>query len=242
MLRIDLSGKVALVTGASRGIGRCVSMRMAEAGAHVFMTARGEEALQSALRAVEEKGGRATAVPADVGSEKEVQRLFGRIVEEAERLDVLVNNAAVGIWGPLLDFSIDDFDTLMRVNARGVYLCCQYALRTMIPRRQGAIINIASVVGFKGYPNQSAYTASKHAVMGLTKSLAVEAQEHGVCVSAISPGGVDTELAAAGRPDLDRSILIRPDDIASTIFYLLSLSPSAWVDHIHVRRRAGTPF
>jgi 3-oxoacyl-[acyl-carrier protein] reductase len=242
MLRVDLSGKVALVTGASRGIGECVSSRLAEAGAHVFITARGEAALLSHQSAIEKAGGRATAVAADVGSEEDVRRLFGRIGDEAGRLDVMVNNAAVGIWGPLKDFSIEDFDTLMRVNARGVYMCCQLGLHMMIPKKEGVIINIASVVGFKGYPNQSAYTASKHAVMGLTKSLAVEAQPHGVCVSAISPGGVDTELAAAGRPDLDRSILIRPDDIAATIFYLLSLSPSAWVDHIHVRRRTGTPF
>jgi 3-oxoacyl-[acyl-carrier protein] reductase len=112
----------------------------------------------------------------------------------------------------------------------------------MSPRRQGYIINISSVVGFKGYPNQAAYTATKHGVMGITKSLAVEAQPHGIRVSAVLPGGVDTALAAAGRPDLDRSVLLQPRDIAQAVLYLLSLSERAAVDEIYIRRRSSAPF
>jgi 3-oxoacyl-[acyl-carrier protein] reductase len=137
---------------------------------------------------------------------------------------------------------MEDFDRLMNVNVRGIYLCCQEGLKLMIPAGRGYIINIASVVGFKGYPNQSAYTASKHAVMGMTKSLAVEAQAYGVYVAAISPGGVDTGLASAARPDLDRSQLILPRDIADSVLFLLSLSGRAWVDHIYIRRRTSSPF
>jgi len=115
-------------------------------------------------------------------------------------------------------------------------------MRLMIPRRSGYIINISSVVGFKGYPNQGAYTASKHGVMGLTRTLAVEAADHDIRVSAILPGGVDTDMVANARPDLDRSILIRPEDIATTVGYLLSLSDRAHVDEIYVRRRTAKPF
>ena len=112
----------------------------------------------------------------------------------------------------------------------------------MIPAGSGFIINLSSVVGFKGYVNQSAYTATKHGVMGLTKSLAAEVQEHGISVSAILPGGVDTDFIGAARPDLDRSILIPPEDIAKTVLFMLSLSDRTMVDQIYIRRRTGTPF
>jgi 3-oxoacyl-[acyl-carrier protein] reductase len=112
----------------------------------------------------------------------------------------------------------------------------------MVAQRSGAIINISSVVGFKGYPNQAAYTASKHGVVGLTKSLAAEAQEHDIRVSVILPGGVDTHLVGDARPDLDRSVLMQPEDIAQTVLYLLSLSDRAHVDQIYIRRRTSKPF
>ena len=112
----------------------------------------------------------------------------------------------------------------------------------MTLRKSGYIINISSVVGLKGYPNQAAYTASKHGVVGLTKSLAVEAQEHGVRVSAILPGGVDTDLVGRARPDLDRSVLMQPEDIAQAVLFLLSLSDRCAIDQIYIRRRTSNPF
>jgi 3-oxoacyl-[acyl-carrier protein] reductase len=112
----------------------------------------------------------------------------------------------------------------------------------MEPRRRGYIINISSVVGFKGYVNQAAYAATKHGIMGLTKALALEAQPHGIRVSVVLPGGVDTELVRAARPDLDPKDLLQPDDIAQTVLYLLSLSDRAAVDQIYIRRRNSQPF
>ena len=162
--------------------------------------------------------------------------------ERFGRLDVLINNAGIGRFGPLVDFASADLRQLAAVNLLGTFWCCQQAMRLMIPQRRGYIINISSVVGFKGYPNQAAYTATKHAVMGLTKSLAVEAQAHGIRVSAILPGGVDTGLAAGARPDLDPSILLQPEDIAQTVMFLLSLSERAAIDEIYVRRRTSQPF
>jgi len=153
-----------------------------------------------------------------------------------------VNNAGIGLFGKVADFAAADLDRVMAVNLRGTFLCCREAMKLMIPQRSGYIINISSVVGIKGYPNQSAYTASKHAVMGLTKSLAVEAQPHGIRVSAVLPGGVDTEMVQASRPDLDRSVLLQPDDIAQTVMFLLSLPERAAIDEIYIRRRASQPF
>jgi 3-oxoacyl-[acyl-carrier protein] reductase len=241
-MKVDLKGHHALVTGGSRGIGRSISKALAEAGAHVILTARNRERLQRVEKEIRGAGGRASVIPADLSIEGDVLSLFDRIKENFEKLDILVNDAAIGLYGDLVDFPMEDFDRIMQLNVRGTYLCCQQAMKIMVPLKHGYIINLSSVVGFKGYPNQSAYTASKHAIMGFTKSLAVEAQKHNIHVSAIQPGAVETDLAFEARPDLDSSILIKPEDIASCVIFLLSLSERAWIDQIYVRRRNGTPF
>jgi len=239
---IDLKNRVALVTGASRGIGRGISLMLADSGVHVILTARSMDKLQKVKEEITSRGGNATVIPADIAKEQDIKTLFKIIKDKFGRLDIVINNAGIGIWGNLVDFSIEDFDKIMNINVRGTYLCCQQAMKMMIPQKNGYIINISSVVGFKGYPNQSAYTASKHAIMGLTKSLAVEAQEHNIRISAILPGGVETDLSFKARPDLDRSLLILPEDIAKTVLYLLSLSDRAMVDQIFVRRMSSSPF
>ncbi len=239
---LDLTDQVAIVTGASRGIGRAIAMALADCGAHVILAARDSDALATAAGGIIASGGRATAIPTDVTDEPAVTALFDRVHRDHARLDILINNAGIGIFSPLAEMPAADFDHVLQVNLRGTYLCCRHAMRRMIAQQRGTIINIASVVGFKGYPNQAAYTASKHGVMGLTKSLAVEAQPHGIRVSAILPGGVDTDMVGDARPDLDRSQLLAPEDIAQTVLYLLSLSDRAAIDQIYIRRRASQPF
>ena len=241
-MHVNLTEQIALVTGASRGIGRSICIALADSGAHTFLCARNTEKLNEVKREIENRGGSATVIPTDLSDEMQTISIFKKIAEQFGQLDILVNNAAIGLWGRLVDFALEDFDRVMNVNVRSVYLCCQQAMKLMIPAKKGFIINISSVVGFKGYPNQSAYTASKHAIMGLTKSLAVEAQEHNICVSVILPGGVDTDFIGDARPDLDRSILIPPEDIANTVLYLLSLSDRSMVDQVYIRRRTGSPF
>jgi 3-oxoacyl-[acyl-carrier protein] reductase len=239
---LNLSGQVALVTGASKGIGRAVAESLAERGAHVVLTARSEPGLAKVAELLRKSGGDASWHVADVGREADVDALFKAIDVEPGRLDILVNNAGVGEYGPLHEFSSEQFDRVIDTNLRGTFLCCREAMQRMIPRRQGTIINISSVVGFKGYPRQSAYAASKHGIMGLTKSLAVEAQEHDIRVSAVLPGGVDTDMVGQARPDLNRDELLQPEDIAQTVCYLLSLSPRAAIDQVYIRRRNSTPF
>ncbi len=187
-------------------------------------------------------GGKALALPLDLADEATVAALFDRIRARLGRLDILINNAGIGLFGPVLDFASADLDRLYTINVRGTFLCCQQALKLMIPQRSGYIINIASVVGFKGYPRQAGYVISKHGVMGLTKSLAIEAQAYGIRVSVVAPGGVDTDMIGNARPDLDRSGLMRTEDIAQTVMFLLSLSDQAAIDEIYIRRRAGQPF
>ena len=237
----DLTGQTAVVTGAGRGIGRAISLALAGRGAHVLLAARTQSELEETASRIATTGGSADVLTTDVADEAQVEQLFTR-TDELGRLDILVNNAGIGLFGPAVDFATTDFDRVLQINLRGTFLCSRAALKRMIPACRGMIINIASVVGFKGYPQQAAYTASKHGVMGLTKSFAAEAQEHGIRVSAILPGGVDTEMVAKARPDLDPSGLIRPEDIANTTLYLLSLSDQATVDQIYIRRRDGIPF
>lgn len=238
----SLQGQVAIVTGASRGIGKAISLAIARAGAQVVLVARAEKRLVEVQQEIERAGGHASIQTADLRSEDDIRWLFAYTQNAFGRLDVLVNNAGIGRFGPLADFATHDLDEVLMVNLRGTYLCCREAMKLMIPRRHGYIINISSVVGFKGYPSQSAYTAAKHGVMGITKSLAAEAQRHDIRVSAVLPGGVDTELATKARPDLDRAILLNPHDVAATVMFLLSLSDRASIDEIYIRRRTSTPF
>jgi len=238
----DLSGRVALITGAGRGIGRSIALALAEAGARTFLAARSSDQLERVAGEIRARGGEAEYLAADLSRADGVEAVFGALRQRQGSLDVLVNNAGLGLSGPLVEFPVESLDLLLAVNVKGLFLCCQQAMRLMAPARRGYIINISSVVGVKGYANQAAYAASKHAVMGITKSLAAEAQPHGIRVSAILPGGVDTSLMEALRPDLDKALLMKPDDIADAVRFLLSLSDSAAVDEIYIRRRSSAPF
>jgi 3-oxoacyl-[acyl-carrier protein] reductase len=241
-MRTDLAGRVALVTGGGRGIGRAIALSLAGAGVRVFLTARSADQLEAVAGEIRAAAHEAYFVPADVSSEEGVDAVFSAVQKVFGRLDILVNNAGLGASGPLVDFPITSFDELMAVNVRGVFLCCQRAMRLMIKTGSGSIINISSVVGIKGYSNQAAYAASKHAVMGITKALAAEAQSRGIRVSAVLPGAVDTGLMEALRPDLERSLLMKPQDVADAVLFLLSLSDTAAIDEIYIRRRTSAPF
>ncbi len=187
-------------------------------------------------------GGFAKTHPTDLSKNEDIEDLFKKIKKDFGQLDILINNAGAIKSGNMVDLSMEDFDMLIDVNLRAVYSCCQQALKIMIPAEKGYIINLSSVVGIKGYPGQTAYGATKHGVMGLTKALAAEVAEHGIRVSVILPGGVDTDLIREARPDLDSSVLIQPEDIADTVLYLLELPERAMVDQIYIRRSKSSPF
>ena len=239
----DLKDKVVLVTGASRGIGKAISIAVAQSGAEVILVARDEEKLKQVKEEINHFKGKAVVIKADFSKENEVIQLFEQIKKKYQRLDVLINNAGVASFGNTEDFPIEEFDKIMNVNIRSVFLACQKAIKLMKEKNSGYIINISSVVGFKGYNEQCAYGISKHGVMGLTKSLAVELQEQNIRVSAILPGGVYTDMVGDARPDLDISVLIDPKEIAHTILYLLSLwDTNAAVDQIYIRRNKSKPF
>lgn len=237
-----LEGRAALVTGAGRGIGRCIARALAEEGASVGLAARTEAELEAAREEIAAAGGAAACFPADMGDEREIVGLVRDVVAWAGRLDIAVNNAAAGLFGPLEDTDTADWDRVMAVNARGPFVLCREALPHLRAAGGGHIVNIASVVGTKGYADQSAYAASKHALMGMSKSLAREVQDDGIFVHAICPGGVNTDLIRAARPDLDPAELIDPADVAGAVVFMVTREGNAVVDQLTIRRHSSKPF
>lgn len=186
---MNLSGKKVIVTGAGRGIGRAIALAFAGEGSAVAAAARTVKEIEDTADEVRRQGAKSAAIRTDVTVESEVENLFSRSAEELGGIDILVNNAGAAVKKPFEETTPDDFDRVMAVNARGVFLCMKEAVRHM---RSGIIINISSGAGLNGLPELSAYSASKFAVIGLTESVAREMSH--IRVYAICPGGVDTEM------------------------------------------------
>lgn len=238
-----LAGRRVLITGASRGIGRAIAGALAEAGASVVLSARAGQALDQAVAKLRAAGGDAHAVPADLSDGDQTSSLIERAVTQLGGLDVLINNAGLGRYGTIEQFSLADWDAVMQINLRAPFILCQAAIPHLRASSQGTILNIASVVAHKGYVNQGAYSASKHGLLGLTKVLAAELRADGIRVQALCPGAVATEMVTQARPDLDPAALIRPEEIADWVLFLLTRrNAQAVIDDVHLRRATGEPW
>jgi 3-oxoacyl-[acyl-carrier protein] reductase len=242
MFNASLQNQVALVTGASRGIGAAISLALAREGTRVALVARSAHDLARVCQQIEATGGSALPVQADVSQETEVRAAVQAAVEHFGRLDILVNCAGIGVFKPLVETATEEWDRIMAVNARGPFLMCREVVPVMARHGGGCIVNIASVVGVKGYVNQAAYTASKHALMGMTKVLAQEVQAQNIRVHVICPGGVHTDLVTQARPDLDTSVLMTPEDVAEIALLLIKQKGNALIDQINVRRANSAPW
>lgn len=238
---MNLSGKTALITGASGGIGRALAQALAKSGANLALCGRDEERLSQTCALARDRGVEVVALPGDLTDPAYPAACVAQTVQSLGRLDVLINNAGIVLSKPFEDVQPDEYDRVMAVNARSPFLMCQAAL-PHLRASKGAIINIGSVVSHKGYPLQSAYAASKHALLGFTKALANEVFRDGVRVHVISPGGVFTDMVRAARPDLTPEGLILPEEIAEIALFLLSRRGNAVIDEIEVRRCGKAPF
>jgi 3-oxoacyl-[acyl-carrier protein] reductase len=230
-MQITLNDKVAIVTGGSRGIGRGISLALAQAGAAVAVNYKGNQAAaDEVVRAIEAAGGQALAIQADVSAAEDVERLFKAVTERFGRLDILVNNAGVTRDTLLLRMKEADFDAVLDTNLRGAYLCTRAALRPMTKARGGRIINITSVVGLIGNAGQANYSAAKAGLIGFTKAVAREMASRSITVNAIAPGYVDTEMTAGLGDQIKAAILENiplarlgtPEDIAGVVCFLAS--------------------
>jgi 3-oxoacyl-[acyl-carrier protein] reductase len=238
----QLAGKVAIVTGASRGIGRAISVALAQEAATIILAARSIQDLQKTTEQVTKAGGVAHIIHVELTEEDSIRNLVKVTGEKLGRLDILVNNAGVTHSAELQQTSTKDWQRCISINARAPFILCREALPLLKKSKAAHIINIASVVGVKGYPLQSAYTASKHALRGMTMSLAEELRGSNIRVHLLCPGGVDTDMVDRVRPDIAKDELIKPEEIAEMVLYLVTHKGNAVVDELRIRRATSAPW
>jgi 3-oxoacyl-[acyl-carrier protein] reductase len=225
-----ISGKVAVITGASRGIGRAISLALASHGAIIVADDVVEEPLLKLVAEIESAGGKAAHVVADVSKFADGQRIVDFAVERFDRIDILVNNAGITRDSLLMRMNEEDWDKVISVNLKGVFNCTRAAARQMFKQRSGRIVNISSVSGLMGTPGQANYAASKAGIVAFTKSAARELGARGVTVNAIAPGFIEGEMTSAMQPEWRQRVLEEipmkragtPDDVAKAVVFLCS--------------------
>ena len=239
----NLMGKTALITGAGSGIGRAIALRLAEDKINLVLCGRNAEKLNSVKYETEQHGIKSLVLLGDLEDDSYLLSCVDKAADYFGGLDILINNAGVPQKGSVEETLPEQFDKIMRVNVRAPYLLSQAALKWLRTSDCATIINISSVVGYKGYPQQSAYVASKHALSGFSKSLANEVYRDNIRVHIISPGGVYTDMVSVMRPDLTSDGMIMPSDIADTAAFLLNQrSSNAVIDEIRIHRAEKEPF
>ena len=226
---MDLEGHIALVTGASRGIGEVITTRLAGSGAKVAINYNtGVDAASSVVNAITASGGDAFAVGGDVSQEDQVESMVKQVVKRWGKLDILVNNAGITRDRLLMRMTSEEWDDVISVNLRGAYLCTRFALPHMVRQRHGRIVNISSVVGLSGNPGQANYAASKAGLIGFTKAVAREVASRNITVNAVAPGYITTAMVERLPEEAQKRILDRipmgrfgtPEDVAETVAFL----------------------
>ncbi len=244
---MNLQGKVALVTGSSRGIGRAIALRLAKDGAAVVVNFAGRvEQAQEVVASIDKAGGKAIAVLADVSKVGDVVHLFDTTLERFGRLDILVNNAGVIVYKRLVDTTEEEFDRLMAINVKGTYFCCQQAAKRMA--NGGRIVNLSTSLTALMLPTYSAYAASKGAVEQITHILAKELGPRGITVNAVSPGPTDTELFSQDKTEEEKQRMAgmaalgrlgQPQDITDVVAFLCT-DQARWITGQNIRTNGGT--
>jgi NADP-dependent 3-hydroxy acid dehydrogenase YdfG len=235
-----LKDKVVIVTGASRGIGRASALEFAYQGARVAVGARSKVELDALVAEIHMKyKSKSIAVEVDVARKIDVTTLVGKTIREFGRVDVLVNNAGMGIYGDVAEITEDDFDTMVDVNFKGVFLATKAVLPTMIKQKSGHVITVSSVAGKRPIPKMAVYSGTKYALDGFCKSLAKEVKPYNIRVSVIYPGMVDTYFREkmTNRPTYnseERSRMLTSEDIARAIVFIANQTPTSMIDELEI--------
>lgn len=233
---MELKDRVALVTGGSTGIGRAIALELGRAGCRVAICARTAADLERTAEALAREGFEVLAVPTDVSEEEDVATLAGTVRDELGAPDILVNNAGIARFGRVDRIEPAEFDRVFAVNVRGIFLCTRAFAPTMVERGDGVIVNMASLAGKNAFAGGAAYAGSKHAVMGMSKSMMLDLREHGVRVLTICPGSVDTPFFdKQDRFEPDRGKIVRPEDVAELVVRAIVLSDRATVSEVEIR-------
>jgi NAD(P)-dependent dehydrogenase (short-subunit alcohol dehydrogenase family) len=231
-----LAGQVAVVTGAGRGIGQAIAVKLGELGAHTVLCGRSREALEQTAVAIKEAGGKTSAIRCDVTDLGSVEALAQQVERTFQRLDILVNNAGIsGGEGPLHRLAPDDWDRIMNTNLRGVYYCIRSFAPLMIQSKAGGghIINISSLAGKNALPNLAAYAASKWGLNGLSYSVAEELRGHNIRVSVVCPGSVHTEFSPHEGKNAEK--MLHAADVAHVVAMLVTQAPQAFASEVLLR-------
>jgi len=234
--------KVALITGASKGIGKVVALKLAEIDYDMMLVGRNQIQLLQVKTEIEKYKVNCAIVTVDLEKPDAPTIILKEIIRTFGQIDVVINNAGLANSMPIKETTIKFWDKIFKVNARAPYFICKEAIPYLKESQNPVVINIGSVVDFKGYKNQSAYASSKHALAGFTKVLAKEVQADGIKVHLISPGGVNTEMVREMRPDINAQELIQPEEIAELIEFLLTRKGKGTIDHLYIRRLSGLAF
>ena len=232
---MKLEGKRAVVTGGSTGIGLSTARRLARAGCRVAICARSPEPLEEAGEAIRAAGAEALTIRADVSLEEDVDEMYAMVADTWGGADLLVNNAGIGVFGNILDLDVEDYDSVFAVNVRGLFLCTRAFAPDMVERNDGVIVNVASLAGKNTFAGGSVYSASKHAVMGMSKSMMLDLRPHGVRVLTVCPGTVYTPFFDGIDHDPDESKALRPDDVAEMIEHAVRMSDRGTVSEFEIR-------
>ncbi len=227
-----LDGQVAVVTGASKGIGKAIAYALGREGAHVVLAARSLKELDAAVNEFTREGLKASPVPTDVSIPSQVSALIEGTVDGFGRLDILVNNAGIGIFKNVQEMSVEEFDAMWNVNLRGVFLASKAALPAMIKANRGAIVNISSLAGKNSIKGGAGYCATKWALRGFASSLMLEVREHNIRVVTIFPGSVATNFSHVNKKGEN---ITQPEDVAEAVLFAVTAADRAMFSEIDVR-------
>ena len=229
-MKFDLNGKIAIVTGASQGIGETIAIEMAKSGANVFCLARNKNALDSTINKIISNGDKASAYSCDISDNEQFNNIVTDIFKEYGSIDILVNNAGITNDTLLMRMSDDQWDSVLNINLKGSFTCTRSVIKYMMKKKSGRIINITSIVGLTGNAGQANYAASKAGLIGMTKSIAKEVASRGITANCVAPGWIETAMTEQLSDDVKNKFLSQiptgkigyPKDIANTVIFLAS--------------------
>jgi 3-oxoacyl-[acyl-carrier protein] reductase len=229
-MKFNLKNKIAIVTGASQGIGKIIAFELAKSGAHVVCISRNKKAIESTVDEITQNNGKASSFPCDVSDSDAFMKIILEIIEKNDKIDILVNNAGITRDSILVRMSNEDWDDVINTNLKGAFSCTKAVMRYMMKNKFGRIINITSIVGLTGNAGQANYAASKAGLIGMTKSIAKEVASRGITANCIAPGWIETSMTDILNEEVKNKLLSQipvgkigsPDDIANTVIFLAS--------------------